>query len=549
MTAARAFLRVHWVLAPTLLLLVVACLQPVQSIDLWIHLAVGREIAHDHAVPRRDTFSFTAPGHDFVAHEWLSQLALYDVYRAGGLPAIVAVKLLAAGVTFVLFYWLVWLRSGNAWVAAALVCLGILAARMYLDYRPTMFSYPLIVLLLLAIEGLRRGTLPLTVWLILAFGLSALWINLHGLAVAGLLIVVLTLAAEGVGALLRAGDDAGRMPMLKALALGLPLIVAGLCINPRGVHALTYPFQLGMSKQALENIHEWLPPDFHSWETRGLEAALLLGLLLLVLPGARRRISDIVLLVAFAHAALYSERHGALFVAVAVPAYAALLRRPVAEFSERLSARERRLVWTMAGIGLVVMTLMYDLAHFPGAPAQGLKTALTKPWRLFLPPPGSHRASVVRSALGMDYLPEKAVDYLRAHRPPGEMYNLYAWGGYLMFWAPEIPVFMDGRADVYYGRPLTDYLSVSSVRCGWEDKLDDWGVGFCLLKPNSRLLCYLKEHPDWREVYIDEVAVVIARATPAASGKESRRASDVPGHIRRNPDGAGESGKYADGWE
>lgn len=497
MTTPGALVRIHWPILPTLALLVAACLQPVSSIDLWIHLAVGRKIAADRCVPTRDTFSHTAAGSEFVAHEWLSQFVLYEVYRAAGLGGIVGLKLLLAAATFGLFYYLAWLRCRNAIAAAGLVCLGVLAARKYLDYRPMMFSYVLIALLLLAIEALRRGTLLVPLWLALSFGLSALWINLHGLAVVAFVIVALTLAGEGFGALARVGEDVGRGPMLRALAFAAPLVFVGLCFNPRGARALTYPFDLATSEEALDNIHEWRSPDFHSWDTRAVEAVLLLALALLLLPGARRRIADILLLVAFAHAALYSDRHGALLVAAAIPAYAGILRKPIETLCERTNDRERKILWSVATVAFCVVCALYVVSHIPGRGSSG----------------------IVRSALGMDYLPERAVQYLRAHRPAGKMFNLYEWGGYLMFRAPDIPVFVDGRADVYYERALDDYLSIVNARAGWDEKLEGWGVGFALIKPGSWLRGHMKEHPRWREVYIDEVAVVTMRVEGAESAE------------------------------
>ena len=51
--------------------------------DLWWHLKVGEVAWATHSIPSTDRFSFTA-NHPWVAHEWLSEVAIYATYRAGG---------------------------------------------------------------------------------------------------------------------------------------------------------------------------------------------------------------------------------------------------------------------------------------------------------------------------------------------------------------------------------------------------------------------------------------------------------------------------------
>ena len=42
--------------------------------DYWWHLRTGQLIAQTHAVPTVDSYSFTANGKAWLAHEWLSEL-------------------------------------------------------------------------------------------------------------------------------------------------------------------------------------------------------------------------------------------------------------------------------------------------------------------------------------------------------------------------------------------------------------------------------------------------------------------------------------------
>ena len=60
-------------------------------------------------------------------------------------------------------------------------------------------------------------------------------------------------------------------------------------------------------------------------------------------------------------------------------------------------------------------------------------------------------------------LPVDATAYLRSHGTQGRLFNAYDWGGYLIDTLPDVPVFVDGRSDLYGGAFLRDpYLFTAS---------------------------------------------------------------------------------------
>src|SRR5438132_1580264 len=52
--------------------------------DLWWHLKTGEIIWTTGTIPRVDLVSYTAAGHAWTAHEWLSDFLLYGTWRLGG---------------------------------------------------------------------------------------------------------------------------------------------------------------------------------------------------------------------------------------------------------------------------------------------------------------------------------------------------------------------------------------------------------------------------------------------------------------------------------
>src|SRR5256886_10092461 len=72
--------------------------------------------------------------------------------------------------------------------------------------------------------------------------------------------------------------------------------------------------------------------------------------------------------------------------------------------------------------------------------------------------------------------------------PPGPgVVNDYDWGGFLIWYAPATPVFIDGRLFPYTGDALRDYETLVSLGPTWRDVLARRGARALLLKPASPL--------------------------------------------------------------
>src|SRR5215218_10450633 len=73
----------------------VACLW-VADPDLWGHLRFGLDAIRDRALTSVDPYSFTSDV-PWTNHEWLSEVAMGAAYLAGGVPGLLALKVLLIG--------------------------------------------------------------------------------------------------------------------------------------------------------------------------------------------------------------------------------------------------------------------------------------------------------------------------------------------------------------------------------------------------------------------------------------------------------------------
>jgi hypothetical protein len=91
------------------------------------------------------------------------------------------------------------------------------------------------------------------------------------------------------------------------------------------------------------------------------------------------------------------------------------------------------------------------------------------------------------------------------------MFNSYNWGGYLMFAAPQYPVFVDGRTDLYGDELLTTYLRTATAGENWRETLDEYAIRLVVVEKGSGLDRNLRDEVGWSLDYEDELAVIYTR--------------------------------------
>jgi hypothetical protein len=106
--------------------------------------------------------------------------------------------------------------------------------------------------------------------------------------------------------------------------------------------------------------------------------------------------------------------------------------------------------------------------------------------------------------------PVAAVDFLEQEGLAGERgFNSYNWGGYLIW--RGIPVFVDGRADVYGDEFLRRYFRTFGGQQNWQEPLDEYEVEYVLVERGGHLAVLLAAAEGWEEAYRDDVAVIFVR--------------------------------------
>ncbi|MES2220819.1 MAG: hypothetical protein V4587_07625, partial [Acidobacteriota bacterium] len=110
--------------------------------------------------------------------------------------------------------------------------------------------------------------------------------------------------------------------------------------------------------------------------------------------------------------------------------------------------------------------------------------------------------------------PVHAVDYIERHHLAGPMINDYSYGGFLIWAAPDHPVFVDGRGDVFdWTGVLSEFGRWATLRENPNILLDKYGVNFCVLARTSPITRVLQLLPNWKAVYSDPMSMIFVRTS------------------------------------
>ena len=229
--------------------------------DVWWHIKVGEGILATHHLPNSDPYSFTVAGQQWVAFEWLGDVLLATVYRAGGLRGLGALLIILGSLFALALYYYTPIRCGNPKAGFLATALLINLAN-FCNLRPQMLGYLFLILTLIVLERFRQGKRGL-VWSLPVMML--VWINVHGSWVVGLLAIGMYLASGLIPARMglletRLWSSADR----RNLAIVFLLSAIATLITPYGAGLAKVALQANSSLPvAFANIAEWKSMTFN----------------------------------------------------------------------------------------------------------------------------------------------------------------------------------------------------------------------------------------------------------------------------------------------
>ncbi len=464
--------------------------------DTALHVSLGERTIDRRGLLPVEPTALVSGDRPFVQYEWLSQVLWGAAHRALGMAGPVVVSAVVVASAF--FLLLSWTRARGAspWPAILPILAAAIVAQNHLAARPHLFTWLLGLAWWLRLADLREGRLSAPRWIVGGIPLVVLWTNLHG----GFLLAFILIGVEIAATILRAAvlEPGARRPALAragALLAGLAAFVLASGINPYGFGLHRHLLGFLANPYLTQASDEWMSPDFHLPVDR-VYLAFALGTFALLVAGSRRPPPGEVLgLLAVFAMSLVSGRNEVLFALFAAPVAARRLE-------DLLTEQAARPTWA-GGASRAVLASSGRVA---------LAERGAGGWALALAALAGLVAWDRPVPFDPDTMPVEAARWVRDHpdRLHGEMFNVFAWGGYLAYEIPDRKVYIHGLLDHYGESGHREFHGVLAVAPGWEAVLERRGVGWAILRPAAPLARALEREKGWEVVYRDDRAIVLA---------------------------------------
>jgi hypothetical protein len=481
---------------------------------LW-HTKIGECILADGFM-HSDPLTFTFPGYVWIPQQWGGEVSMALAHRLGGFDAMLA--LMNAGVAL-LFTWIFSraVRDGMHPLLAAVIVGGAGVVGAFHFYaRPHMFTILGMAVVMAAILDYERGRVSAwRLWALIPF--CILWTNIHGGVLGGVLTLGMAVAGWGLVFLSKRYLNRSfrfETPVASWRTGFLLIGIVAACgitpfVNPFGLEMLRTWQKIVGSSAMKEFVSEHQPLSLQ--HTAGQVVVGLGVFYAIMLSGAWKtplRVGWFLPLVWFA-LSIQSIRQGPLFAVIAAVAMAdlwpetvwyQLLKKNGDSLSRERETHARPWGW----IAIPAMVLLAAL----GLQSQGVSAPVV----------GRHWAG-----LGKVSQPVELIEPLReyASRVPAgtPIFNDANLGGFVVYHAPTLKIFMDDRFELYGDAWLREYVDIVTAH---PERFPEWsnryGFEYALLgvEPERiRLEAWLSESPDWVEVKRCDRGVLFRRKTVA----------------------------------
>ncbi len=458
--------------------------------DTGYHIRIGEYILDKLSVPQYDFLSAAASPIEYIDFEWLSQVIMAFIHKMGGLTGIVIFFSFLISLIFYLEYKIVRRETGHPVAVIAITLLVLASASAVFMARPHIFSMLMFLLWYFILDLYQyRNRNYLYVLPVLMF----FWINLHGAFILGFILTGSYMLGNLLKALFSKGSEQSTYRKKTGLFFLIILVAFILSLlNPYGLKGLLHPITALLDNFMVHHISEFASPNFH--HVGMIPFAIFLLVMMAVFAFSRKSINAIefFLMIVFTYFALYSMRNIPFLVIVMAPILARHIDKILSESNGKAGKIFNRYLaqWdslSRGGIWLILPVIPVVCLALNGN---------------------------IRYSFDANIKPVAAVEFLKIENIPGNMYNGYEFGDYIIYSAyPRYKVFIDGRADMY-GDRFKDYFKIDRLEPGWESLLEKYKVNFIIFNADAILSKFLLTDSRWHLIYSDKLANIFVKNIP-----------------------------------
>ncbi|MBI9035645.1 MAG: hypothetical protein JEZ03_14375, partial [Bacteroidales bacterium] len=329
--------------------------------------------------------------------------------------------------------------------------------------------------------------------------LFILWANFHGGYIIAIMFLGVFIFGEFLDCLQKKsyGSKINWQPLKKVLAWGVISILC-MAINPIGYKIFLIPFQT-IGVEALQlSIEEWASPDFHEISQQFFLMLFFLFIFTVALGKEKPKFREIFLILWFAYMGFVARRNIPIFIIISLPIitkYTWLYFSSLTKWdriSKIISGKNNRTRSFGIANYLINLTIVFIM----------ILTCIGKFIWISNRDVIYHYEKIV--------FPREAMLWIQNNAQPENLFNEYAWGGYLIWNLDEYSVFIDGRTDLYGDEIIRDWKTITNADKGWNFLLDKYKINTIFIKPDRQLTSELKL-AEWQIEYEDQIAIIMTR--------------------------------------
>jgi hypothetical protein len=465
--------------------------------DLWSHVFFGKQFVQTGKPTTIDYYSWTAYGQPSFDHEYLGEAVFGLAYLCLGGPGLLLLKIVVGLLTFGIALSVAAKNlPGNAklvaWVFGALAVVEI---SFGFAARPQIFTALSLAIELWILSRIHAGKWR---WAFALPPLFALWFNLHGGALVGLVLIFITAASTSAQIVLTKFvpktilwlEPNISKRVVPALWISAVVSAGTVVLNPHGFELARW--LVGSVLWLRPQIQEWNPATL-TWDHAAFFFCAAFAGAAFVLSRRRRQLWEAGVLAVLFIVAFRAVRNTPLFCIAAlalVPPYLADMLRRFRSGFQRFEELFRRpgvqnvfiAVLICISGGILVGTCTLHKKHF---------------WTMEVP-----RAQY----------PVAAIEFIRQHDVHGNSLVYFDWGEMCIWDLPNSPVSIDGRLDsVYSPEVIGAHWKLYNGEPFDTNALSLARADFALLPSHLVGGEMLAKNDGWHPVYFDDCAVVLVK--------------------------------------
>ncbi len=424
--------------------------------DYYWHIKAGEYMFKDHTILTHDVFSWYLNGKYWMSHEWLFEVILYGLSIVFPRYHIVVYTIsMLVGLSITLFFsnkdgYKKNIPFTLCWITFLISFYGMIQA------RPYMISFILFALCLYFLFDLKKNENSRKIYFLPL--ISVIWSNVHGGSSNLPYLFIIIFLVTGLFSFSCSKIESSKNTKKQNIKylIAFVLCVLAIIINPHGIKMLVYPYQNMADKLMQANISEWHPTNLSNLSH--YPYLILIALIFFTFLFSKRKINflDLIIFIFVFFLGMKSIRFWPYtYISMSFIVF------------DYVSVRK----YDNGTCGVILMVTLLCILLF----VINIKN--------------------IKNKCNIKMLNDEIIEIIKKEKPK-RLYNFYDYGGYLVY--KNVPVFVDGRADLYSSYNYSDYLGISNLSGEYEDLIKYYDFDYYLVPDKFPIYNYLKYSDNYK---------------------------------------------------